>query len=420
MEAVSQVIVVKESNNKVIYANYYFWMAFVLYSLSYTISTSGSVNFIYCQVLQIIAILMFVSSAIIVMQWRFDTTYLKIIYSLYIFWSLIVILRGFRFDYQFMKFILFDASFGIFLYFVPLVLLFPRDLLFYKRVFSAIVILSIAYLVFNVLFIKDMLYLGRNIKSQTIIEYFSMQLSIQSGFLLLTYMYHPKKRKYLALFVIVLTFLLAAIRARRGLMFMSIEILIFSFFMYYYAHKVKIVLFLFSLIFISSLYFLGTKIYTENRSGLFGYITERLEEKTRIGVEVYFYNDMKTVDWIFGKGLNGEYYCPVINPENGTFTVNRGVIETGYLQIILKGGVLSLGLLLLIAIPAIFRGLFHSKNFLSKAAGIWILLFLIDLYPATPTTFSMNYLLVWISIGICYSKTIRETPDSTIIEILSN
>jgi hypothetical protein len=72
------------------------------------------------------------------------------------------------------------------------------------------------------------------------------------------------------------------------------------------------------------------------------------------------------------------------------------------------------------AVPAMFKGLFYSKNILSKAAGIWILLWLTDLYPATINTFTLNYLLVWISVAICYSKTIRNMPDSAIKEIFAN
>ena len=407
-----------KSNNKINNAIYYFWIGFVIYSLSYTIATSGSVSFIICQSLQIFGLLLIVPSVIILIQWKFDNNYLKVIGIIYFCWSFIVIIRGFLFDYQFIKEILFDATFGIFLYFAPLILLFPRNLFYYKKAFGVIVILGITYIIFNLLFLKDLLYpYGDNTRSQAILEYFSQNLSLPSGLLLMTYMYHSKKRRLLALFVIVLTFLLAIIRARRGLMFMSINILIFSYFIYYYAHKVKIIIFLFSLLLILFMYFWGAKIYNENRNGLFAYITERLDEDTRTEVEEYFYQDMNTQDWIIGKGINGQYFCPGI--DNNNVTGYRQVIETGFLQIILKGGIISLGLLLFIAIPAIIKGLFYSKNMLSKAAGIWIFLFLIDSYPATLTTFTMNYLLVWISIGICYSNEIRSMSESRIKEIFS-
>ena len=68
---------------------------------------------------------------------------------------------------------------------------------------------------------------------------------------------------------------------------------------------------------------------------------------------------MQLKDWIVGRGINGDTYCP--NVQGDAITNYRNVIETGYLQTILKGGVISLGLFLLIAIPAIIHGLFYSK-----------------------------------------------------------
>jgi len=121
---------------------------------------------------------------------------------------------------------------------------------------------------------------------------------------------------------------------------------------------------------------------------------------------------MDKKDWIAGRGIDGQYYCPSGATEDGF----RGVIESDYLQIILKGGMISLGLLLLITIPAIFKGFFNSKNILSKAAATWILLWLVALFPATVTTFSLNYIMVWISIGICYSKKIRNMDEDSVKE----
>src|SRR5690606_40977898 len=96
----------------------------------------------------------------------------------------------------------------------------------------------------------------------------------------------------------------------------------------------------------------------------------------------------------------------------------RHVIETGYLQMILKGGIIGVCLFLLITIPAIFLGLFQSKNILSKAAAIWIIMALLNSYPTIITGFTFKYLLVWISIGICYSQTIRSIKEKHIQQYL--
>jgi hypothetical protein len=156
-----------------------------------------------------------------------------------------------------------------------------------------------------------------------------------------------------------------------------------------------------------------------NKSGVFGFLVERGTEDTRTPVEECFYDDMKERDWIIGRGMAGEYFCPIVE-EDADIKGYRAAIETGYLQIILNGGMISLGLLLLMAVPAIICGIFFSKNILSKAAGFWILLWMLSLYPANVATFSLNYILVWISIGICYSGTIRNMPESVIKQSFQN
>jgi hypothetical protein len=56
---------------------------------------------------------------------------------------------------------------------------------------------------------------------------------------------------------------------------------------------------------------------------------------------------------------------------------------------------------------------------LSKAAGIWIFLWICYLYPARVSTFTLHYILVWVSVGICYSKTIRNKSETAIEELFS-
>lgn len=123
---------------------------------------------------------------------------------------------------------------------------------------------------------------------------------------------------------------------------------------------------------------------------------------------------MKPLDWIIGKGINGQYFCPGVIVGEGTISVYRRGIETDFLNIILKGGIISLGLKLLIAIPAMFLGFLKSKNLLSKASAIWIMIYLVFLYPSTVTSFTLSYILLWISIGICYTKQVREMSDDEI------
>lgn len=213
---------------------------------------------------------------------------------------------------------------------------------------------------------------------------------------------------------ILLVLFFAIVRARRGLVTMTTGVILSAYLLYLFYSKRKILVLYFSVLISTLGAFYAANMYNIQKNRIFNFIAERGKEDTRTGVELYFYSDMKPIDWVIGKGLRGEYYCPGID-ENAE-TNYRSVIETGYLQIVLKGGLISLVLLVLIMAPAIFKGIFYSKNILSKAAGIWILVALLSLYPATVNTFSMRYLLVWISVGICYSNKIRNIPDKVLEE----
>ena len=155
------------------------------------------------------------------------------------------------------------------------------------------------------------------------------------------------------------------------------------------------------------------QLYKPTDNKIFGFLLEKGDEDTRTGIELYFYDDMKSKDWIVGRGIEGQYFCPDI--EEDQVTNYRKNIETGYLQTILKGGLISLGLFLLIALPAVIKGVFFSKNIFSKAAGIWVLLSIINSYPTIVNGFTLEYLLVWFSIGICYSSKIRQMSELDIL-----
>jgi len=216
---------------------------------------------------------------------------------------------------------------------------------------------------------------------------------------------------------------MAVVRARRGLAFLSFFPILVSyiFYLFYSKNTFLKVIFMMLLVIMITLGF----AYSRSIFGYFGqksstsWFIDRITQDTRSEVEEYFYQDMKPVDWIMGKGINGQYYCPGVELGQGRISIFRRGIETDYLTIILKGGIISLGLILLLAIPAMIKGFFSSRNLLVKAASTWILLYLLCLYPAPVTTFTLNYLIVWISIGLCYSREIRSLTDDDLIGYFS-
>ena len=396
----------------------FFWGGFVLYTAAFALYFTANGKGLYR--VEAIGLLVMLFSAMGAVQVKIENNYLKAIYVLYCGWLLTVIARGFSFNYDFLYNSFFDAWYGILPYFVPIVLLFPKNVFYLKKVFTAISVLGVVFIIYSVMFRGQLGDLDNNVKSQDLMEIFSKTLAVPCGFLVITYVYHSKKRKLLAFSVIALCLLLALIRARRAISFMNITYLVCFYLMYLYANRIRFSTFLFSIFVIALIAFGGFQIYTANKHGAFNLITNRIDEDTRTTVEECFYDDLTTKEWIVGKGMRGTYFCPQVDESSDDYTGGyRTMIETDYLNIILKGGVISIGLLLLIALPAVFNGLFRSKNMLSKGCAIWILLWLIDLYPATVNTFTLNYLLVWISIGICYSKTIRYMAEKDVKELLT-
>ena len=395
----------------------FFWLGFTIYSISVVFTVTSLANVIILQAVQILGLILMFTTAIRLIQFKFDNSYLKFIYILYCMWLFTILLRNYNFqiDYHYLKTFFLGGWYRGMLYFSPIILLFPRNFVFYKKVFDVVIIFGIFYIIYDILFIKDLLNSDRSsVTSQGIVETFSV-LSFSSGFLLLTYAYHSKKRQLLATGVTVLALLFAVIRARRGLIFIYGTMIFLSYIFYVFHSKLKLLIIYLTvfIVLVGAVYVNG--VYKPYNNRIYGFLIDKGDKDTRSGVELYFYDDMKTKDWIIGRGINGEYFCPDI--EENQLTNYRDTIETGYLQTILKGGLISLGLFLLIAVPAIIKGLFYSKNILSKVAGIWIFLSLINSYPSTVNAFTLQYLLVWISIGICYSKEIRMMPESNMKDI---
>jgi O-antigen ligase len=149
-------------------------------------------------------------------------------------------------------------------------------------------------------------------------------------------------------------------------------------------------------------------------------LKNRMTEDTRSKLyELYLY-EMKD-HLVFGKGMDGVYFFPMARSEveEGVVfdeVVYRNVIENGYLQLLLTGGIIHIILFLLVLIPAAFLGIFKSSNQLSVASGALILLWMVDMLIYGLPTLNLHYIVVWICVGICYKSSIRDASNEEIRE----
>lgn len=392
-----------------------FWLGFLIYSLGSVIMASKYLDIKICQAIQGLGIVLILSSLLLVIRIKKSRlgAYIKVVFTFYICWLLVIVVRGADAlsNYDSLKKFLFDGDDGMLIYIAPMIVLFPQDFQVYKKIFTVIFSLGILFLLLSAFFIQSLLYYGDNPVSLGLVEQLA-SFSIPAGFILMTSYYHSRKRNLISVGILLLSLFFAVVRARRGLIFIISSVVSFSFLLNFLYSKKKIVLIYLTIMALVLSALFASHLYKASNNRILGFLLERGTEDTRSNVELCFYDDMKTDDWIFGKGANGQYFCP--NIEENQITNYRSIIETGYLQIILKGGIISLSLLLLIMIPACIKGLFFSRNILSKAAGIWIFLFLLKLYPQTAISFDLSYLLVWISVGICLSRDIGKVPDKNL------
>ncbi|WP_162417081.1 O-antigen polymerase [Cyclobacterium roseum] len=390
-----------------------FWMCVLVYSISGGLG-STFIDSLYKLVhfFQTISLLGIFYATWNIVQFKVNNKLLGIVLVIYFLWIIFITLYGFEFTYKDTKSVIFG---GVFKYFFPLFLFFPRNLFFYKKLFTVIFILSIAYIIYNLIFFEEVTaHYDSDVNQKFIFEGFTRQFGIPLGFFLFTYIYHSKTRNVIVLLAVILMLGISVFRARRAIMVFSVAyLLIFMVIYYIYANRKVLMAVAISLVLFVASFFAG-QIYDELRFSFFERIEERSTKNTREIVEAAFYRDFELQDWIIGRGINGRYWCP--NADVNDTTGYRTMIETDYLNMILNGGSILLVLILLISIPAAYKAFFYSKNLLSKVAGIWIVLWILSLYPMNVFLFSVNYMIFWICVGIGYSNDVRKLSDETIKE----
>lgn len=128
----------------------------------------------------------------------------------------------------------------------------------------------------------------------------------------------------------------------------------------------------------------------------FPILSERMLLDNRSEVDEAMLKQTNGLDFLFGKGLSGTY---ILNGEK------RGIIETGFLYIILQKGVLYLGLYLYLLFRSIFIGIM-SHNRLKLSMAIFLVIVFLLLKPGGNPSWSMLFFVVYICINVCTKKQI--------------
>jgi hypothetical protein len=233
-----------------------------------------------------------------------------------------------------------------------------------------------------------------------------------SSLSLLCYEFVPNKYKWTAIFTSIFTLLLITYLARRSGIFMYV---LYFFGMYYLyleqpekKHRFpKIIL----VVAITSILFAVVK---NNSDSTFSLLFERLEDDTRSTVDDAIIDYLNSENaWLFGKGIEGAY-------KHSDFELPRYTHETGYLYLILKGGVIYLFLYVSLILHAAYLGFFKTKNRLTKALALYAFFHLIFLIPFGLPNFGLEYLFVWIAFAFCESSNLRLMTNQQVKNYLAS
>lgn len=343
----------------------------------------------------------------------------------YIIYQMIVIFRGLLINYTSLTSLItssFTNQYSLFAFLMPLIVFINPKHLDFKFLKKAMVIL-IALFIYVIIDNYDAIFLetyvlrssvdgGSNYGTIVGIVGFVTSFFVLTSFLLFIPKFIDKKIWYLDFICLLVSIIIAAIGARRSSLAYLGLIVIGAIFFYNNAGRNKK---MFRVILTACVIFFTAFYIVSNLDSSFALLHERGLSNSRETVEQEFWKDMGSgFDWIFGRGLNGTYYAPSTHYIDSELSQYRNICETGYLNIILSGGVFSLFLYLLILFKAAYRGWFKTSNTLTKAFSAHILISIAALIPFGLLSFSLTDFLVWVGVAICNSPYFLNLSDEQI------
>jgi hypothetical protein len=342
-------------------------------------------------------------------DYKFENNYFKFIFSLFLIYELILVIRGWSFSYIDLRSYL-HPGYVLWPFVIPLFVFFDKKPSTIVLLIKWIYFIGLFFLFFYLIFPTLLLKRGT---AETLVS-----STYVCGFVLLNAKYLSNKR-VTVIFILILISLLSLIYVARRNGIVTISGFILAGYFINILTKSRSVLFrLFPLIIICAIFFLvGHSNFTSN---LTMKLTVRLKEDTRSGLFEMYFLDMSDY-MIFGKGMNGDYYFPMEESvsEDGVIqseVIYRNVIENGYLQLLLTGGIVHIVLFLLLLLPAAILGIFKSSNQFTLASGVLILLWLLDMFIFGLPRLSLHYIVVWICVGICFKPSIRRMTNDEILK----
>lgn len=343
----------------------------------------------------------------------------RTLFGLLMFWSLIVIARGFSTSIQDWV-----TNFGnvymALAWFTPLLLILGQRLENWKTVFQ-VLFFMFKLMLFSLLLLPFYITDGK-LKTEW------SWLLRPVNFILLIGVSRFRVTNRLLIYFAFLAYLLIAVLTEQRLEFIYLAILIFLIFidsLYQIKLKRKIL----KIIFFSAVTITIT-VFTYGYKNLNDILIQYIEyQDTRVFLYEELFEELNVNEKIIGRGSLGTYYSHFME-HTKYYTINilkyewwgdsstRITIEVGYLQMILKGGIILFFLTAYFMLKASYLGIFKSKSKFVKRLGVYIfilsVLSLISFRPA----FTPTFILLWMAIGTVLNKHNRSLTDEEVENLI--
>lgn len=287
----------------------------------------------------------------------------------------------------------------LFIYSLPFLICADLSVSLFRSLFKLSSYMIVAYIVLSIpIYLSDSTFQTRGLS-----EYITFLVE-GAIIMLMIFSYQRKKTNFINVIAVVIAIIIMMLLARRnkvvfygGGLGLAIILNVMN---GYVSTKRKVVIIFATIIGFVFLLFSGDvfdAFFNKMETGM---------SSRELVIEAFIYDFNKTPsDWVFGRGLFGEFDGGLLNDKE---TGLRNGIENGYLQLILKGGWVYLGLLILISIRSIYLGLYKSNNIFVKGCACIILLYYLDMVGFGVMEYgSLKFIYIFLSISVCSSRKWR-------------
>lgn len=339
--------------------------------------------------------------------WNFLDKDIKLVFLFLFLWCFITAFRGILQEFNFRGFVLmFVENNRILCYLTPLFLLIPFNECTLKKLKKWGFINLFVFLIINIYFIRIFSAQSEADVVQdsdiSIQHYISIAQLLPKGICFLAFYfiagYFTKYEKRCFCVFLVLAMLAPLLMGRRSAA--ATVLLIIGLFIIEKIRYNK--LYLFAFLFLCYILYSLFVAYETAIENMFPMLFSRLYDDTRTWLENEFYRSFRndTISWIIGRGSLGTFH----SYEYG----NRSLVETGYLDMILHGGILLLLPYVYILFMGFIRGFFMSKNKIINGMSLFLLANLMLLYPGGHMALDLQAICIWLSVACCSSKKMRK------------